>query len=128
LTHPLFNTNLDELVKRSFEAPGGSVKKFVIQGVVFLAGTMQYIWYAKCLSITYNEGDRTFYDAINLVLIGSNRKYNVCEPVLVLKLLEMDLIKYRSLALNAVRINADHRKSEEAYRTEFPCITAWYFD
>jgi hypothetical protein len=68
LTHPLFNTNLDELVKRSFEAPDGSVKKFVIQGVVFLAGTMQYIWYAKCLSITYNEGDRTFYDAINLAI------------------------------------------------------------
>jgi hypothetical protein len=31
---------------------------------MFLAGTWQYIWYAKCLSITYNEGDRTFYDAI----------------------------------------------------------------
>jgi pyridoxine/pyridoxamine 5'-phosphate oxidase len=30
-----------------------------------LAGTWQYIWYAKCLSKTYNEGDRTFYDAIN---------------------------------------------------------------
>jgi hypothetical protein len=54
----------DELVKRSFEAPDGSVKKFDIQGVVFLAGTWGYIWYAKCLSITYNEGDRTFYDAI----------------------------------------------------------------
>jgi hypothetical protein len=31
---------------------------------VFLAGTWQYIWYAKCPSKTYNEGDRTFYDAI----------------------------------------------------------------
>lgn len=33
-------------------------------GVVFLKGTWQYIWYAKYLSKTYNEGDQTFYDAI----------------------------------------------------------------
>jgi AraC-like DNA-binding protein len=33
-----------------------------------LAGTWQYIWYAKYLPKTYNEGDRTFYDAINLVI------------------------------------------------------------
>jgi membrane-bound lytic murein transglycosylase MltF len=32
-----------------------------------LPDTWPYIWYAKCLSITYNEGDRTFYNAINYV-------------------------------------------------------------
>jgi hypothetical protein len=46
----------------------------------------------------------------------------------VLNLLEMDLIKQKSLALSAVRITADHRKPGEAYESEFSCITAWYFD
>lgn len=55
---------------------------------------------------------------INLVLMGSYREYDVCEPVLVLNLLEIDLIKQKSLTFNAVPINADHRKSEEAYETE----------
>jgi hypothetical protein len=54
----------DGLVKRSFKVLDGYVKKFDIQGVVFLTGTWLYMWYTKCLSKTYNAGDRTFYDAI----------------------------------------------------------------
>jgi len=33
---------------------------------VFLAGSRQYIEYVENLPKTYNEGDRAFYDAINI--------------------------------------------------------------
>ncbi len=47
-------------------------EKFDIQGVVFLSGPQQYMWYVEVLIKTYNEAgkracetpDRTFYDAI----------------------------------------------------------------
>ncbi len=43
-------------------------EKFDIRGVVFFSGPQQYMWYVEVLRKTYNEGDRTFYDAI---------KYNI---------------------------------------------------
>jgi len=36
-----------------------------LRGVVFFSGPQQYMWYVEVLIKTYNEGDRTFYDAIN---------------------------------------------------------------
>jgi len=54
----------DKLVKRSLEALDGYVKKFDIQGVVFLSGPQLYVWYVEVLIKTYNAGDWTFYDAI----------------------------------------------------------------
>jgi len=37
-----------------------------LRGVVFFSGPQQYMWYVEVLRKTYNEGDRTFYDAIIL--------------------------------------------------------------
>jgi hypothetical protein len=54
----------DEFVKSQFEVPRWLDKKFDIQGVVFLAGPRLYMWYVEGTPETYNEGDRTFYDAI----------------------------------------------------------------
>jgi len=42
-------------------------KKFDIRGVVFFSGPQQYIWYVEVLRKTYNEGGRTFYDAIKTI-------------------------------------------------------------
>jgi len=36
-----------------------------MQGVVFFSGPQQYMWYVVVLRKTCNEGDRTFYSAIN---------------------------------------------------------------
>ena len=55
---------VDELAKSRHEDHRWLDKKFDIQGVVFLAGSRQYIEYVESLPKTYNEGDRAFYDAI----------------------------------------------------------------
>ncbi len=54
----------DNLAKSRFEAPRWLDKKFDMQGVEFWGGVQQYIRYVECLPKTYNEGDRTFCDAI----------------------------------------------------------------
>jgi len=59
----VFN-KVDKLVKGRHEDHRWLDKKFDIQGVVFLAGSRQYIEYVESLPKTYNEGDRAFYDAI----------------------------------------------------------------
>jgi len=59
-------SNLDKLVKSRHEDQRWLDKKFDIQGVVFLAGSRQYTEYVESLPKTYNEGNRAFYDAINL--------------------------------------------------------------
>ena len=48
----------------SFGGLDGQVKKFDIQGVVFLSGPQPYMWYVEVLIKTYNAVDRTFYNAI----------------------------------------------------------------
>ncbi len=55
---------VDKLAKSRLEAPRWLDKKFDIQGVVFLTGIQLYMQYVECLLTTYNEGDRTFCDAI----------------------------------------------------------------
>ena len=57
---------VDELAKSRHEDHRWLDKKFDIQGVVFLAGSRQYIEYVESLPKTYNEGDRAFYDAIKV--------------------------------------------------------------
>jgi len=59
--------NFDKLVKSRHEDQRWLDKKFDIQGVVFLAGSRQYIEYVEGLPKTYNEGDRAFYDAIKFL-------------------------------------------------------------
>jgi hypothetical protein len=61
---------VDNLVKSQYEVPRWLDKKFDIQGVVFLAGSLLYMQYVGGLPKTYNEGDRTFYDAIIVDIIA----------------------------------------------------------
>ncbi len=60
---------LDDPVKSPSKAPRWLSKKFDMQGVVFLTGVRQYIWYAERLSKTYNAADRTFCNTIILSLL-----------------------------------------------------------
>ena len=59
----------NKLVKSPSEVSRWLWKKFDIRGVVFFSGPQQYMWYVEVLRKTYNEGDRTFYDAIKGILI-----------------------------------------------------------